>query len=144
MTTQDVQQDRTAALADRLFQQTVQVGEAAAIWLGVELGWYAALRDGGPATAAELADRAGTAPRFTREWVEQQAVAGFLDLDGDRYALPAEHVAPLLDRDSPLWTEPFVRTVLVASRQLPAIAAAARSGREIGRASCRERVYSGV
>jgi len=127
----DVRQDRTTALSERLFEQTVQVGEAAATWLGAELGWYAALRDGGPATAAELADRAGTAPRYTREWLEQQAVSGILDVDGDRYVLPAEHVAPLLDRDSPLWTEPFVRTVLIASRQLPAIAAAARSGRGV-------------
>ena len=121
-------EDRTTALSERLFEQTVQVAEAAATWLGVELGWYAALRDGGPATAAELAARTGTAPRYTREWLEQQAVAGVLDADGERYALPAEHVAPLLDRDSPLWTEPFVRSVLVASRQLPAIAAAARTG----------------
>ena len=128
---QDVRQDRAGALSERLFQQTVHVGEAAAVWLGVELGWYAALRDGGPATAAELAERAGTAPRYTREWLEQQAVAGILDLDGDRYVLPPEHVAPLLDRDSALWTEPFVRTALVASRQLPAIAAAARSGRGV-------------
>jgi SAM-dependent methyltransferase len=120
--------DRTTALSERLFEQTVQVAEAAATWLGVELGWYAALRDGGPATADELAGRTGTAPRYVREWLEQQAVAGILDADGDRYALPAEHEAPLLDRDSPLWTEPFVRSVLVASRQLPAIAAAARTG----------------
>jgi SAM-dependent methyltransferase len=121
-------EDRTAALAQRLFEQTVQVGEAAATWLGIELGWYAALRDSGPATAAELAARTGTAPRYTREWLEQQAVAGVLDADGERYALPVEHVAPLLDRDSSVWTEPLVRTVVIASRQLPAIAAAARTG----------------
>jgi 2-polyprenyl-3-methyl-5-hydroxy-6-metoxy-1,4-benzoquinol methylase len=121
-------QDRAAALSERLFDQTVQITEAAATWLGVELGWYAALRDGGPASPEELAARTGTAPRYAKEWLEQQAVAGILDADGGRYALPAEHVAPLLDRDSPLWTEPFVRSVLVAARQLPAIAAAARAG----------------
>lgn len=123
--------DRAEALSERLVGQTMQVMEAASVWLGVELGWYAALRDA-PATAAELAARAGTAERYTREWLEQQAVAGLLDREpapaGDRYALPAGHATALLDRDSPLWAEPFARSVLVAVRKLPEIAAAARSG----------------
>ena len=43
---------------------------------------------------AELAERAGIAPRYAREWLEQQAVAGLLDVeppaaatDTRRYAL---------------------------------------------------------
>ena len=119
--------DRAAELSERLVGQTVQIAEAATVWLGVELGWYAALRDA-PATAAELADRTATDPRWAREWLEQQAVAGLLDRAGDRFVLPAEHVAPLLDRDSPLCAEPFARSVLVAVRKLPEIAMAARSG----------------
>jgi Methyltransferase domain len=120
-------QDRGAALSERLMGQTVQIVEAAAGWLGHELGWYAALRDD-PATPEELAARTGTVPRYAREWLEQQAVAGILDRDGDRYTLPAEHAAALLDPDSPLYTEPLARSMLVAVRQLPAIAAAARTG----------------
>ena len=96
--------DRAEALSERLLGQTTQIMEAASVWLGVELGWYAALRDA-PATPAELAARAGTAPRYTREWLEQQAVAGLLDTDGDRFVLPAGHATALLDRDSPLWAE---------------------------------------
>lgn len=129
-TRQDPAAERAAtALSERLFGQTVQIVEAAAVWLGSELGWYAALRDGGPATAEELAARAGTQPRYTREWLEQQAVAGMLEVDADRrYALPPGHATALLDRDSTLWTEPLARSMLVAVRQLPAIAAAARAG----------------
>lgn len=121
-------QDRAAALSDRLLGQTLQIMEAAAVWLGHDLGWYGALRDGGPATPEQLAARTGTAVRYAREWLEQQAVAGILDRDGDGYALPAAHAEVLLDPDSPLCTEPLARSVLVAARQLPAIAAAARSG----------------
>ncbi|HST66641.1 MAG TPA: methyltransferase domain-containing protein, partial [Mycobacteriales bacterium] len=121
-------QDRAAALSDRLLGQTVQIVEAAAVWLGHELGWYGALRDGGPATPPELAARTGTQERYAREWLEQQAVAGILDTDGTTYALPAAHAEVLLDQDSPLCTEPIGRSMLVAVRQLPAIAAAARSG----------------
>ncbi len=121
-------QDRATALSERLLGQTVQVVEAAAGWLGYELGWYAALRDGGPATPEELAARTGTAVRYAREGLEQQAVAGILDAADGRYTLPPEHAAALLDRDSLLWTEPLARSMLVAVRRLPAIAEAARTG----------------
>ncbi len=116
------------ALAERLMGQTVEIVEGASVWLGSELGWYAALRDGGPATPDELAERAGTQVRYTREWLEQQAVAGIVSTDGTRYALPAGHATALLDRDSLLWTEPLVRAMLVAARQLPEIARTAREG----------------
>lgn len=124
-TTQD---ERATALSERLIGQTVEIVEAAAVWLGGELGWYAALRDGGPATPDELAARAGTQPRYTREWLEQQAVAGILEADGNSYTLPAGHATALLDRESLLWTEPLTRAMLVATRKLPDIARAARDG----------------
>ena len=122
------QQDQATALSERLFGQTVQIMEGCSVWLGTELGWYAALRDGGPATPDELAARAGTQPRYTREWLEQQAVAGILQTDGDRYTLPAGHATALLDHDSLLWTEPLVRLVLVAAWRLPDLARIARAG----------------
>ncbi|MGH8887496.1 MAG: hypothetical protein ACRDYX_20475 [Egibacteraceae bacterium] len=44
------------------------------MYLGLRLDLYAALRDGGPATPAGLAARAGIDERYAREWLEQQAV----------------------------------------------------------------------
>jgi SAM-dependent methyltransferase len=122
------QEERANALSERLFGQTVEIVEASSVWLGTELGWYAALRDGGPATPEELAARAGTQPRYTREWLEQQAVAGILETDGSTYTLPAGHATALLDRDSLLWTEPLVRSMLVAAWRLPDLARIAREG----------------
>ena len=49
--------------------------ELANVELGVRLGLYEALAGRGPVTAAELAGRARIAPRYAREWLEQQAVA---------------------------------------------------------------------
>ena len=37
--------------------------------LGDRLGLFAALADGGPATSAELAERAGVSERYAREWL---------------------------------------------------------------------------
>ena len=67
-------------------------------------------RRAGPLTRAELAERAGIAPRYAREWLEQQAVAGLLDVeDADaprrRAPLPrcaAEHARVLAEPTTPL------------------------------------------
>ena len=55
--------------------------ELANVELGIRLGLYEALAGAGPVTPAELADRAGIAERYAREWLEQQAVAGVVEVD---------------------------------------------------------------
>jgi 2-polyprenyl-3-methyl-5-hydroxy-6-metoxy-1,4-benzoquinol methylase len=75
----------------------------AMVAVGDQLGLYRALADGGPATPGELADRTGTAPRYVREWLSQQAAAGFLayrENDG-RYILSAEAAVVLAHEASP-------------------------------------------
>ncbi len=109
------------ALVERVFEASVGMFELMAIYLGVRLRLYAALRDGGPATAPELASRAGIDARYAREWLEQQSVAGILEVDdvaaapdGRRYALPEAYIDPLLNPDSPYSLTPLARS-LVAS-----------------------------
>jgi len=82
--------------------------ELASVWLGLRLDLYEALRDQGPATVAELSERAGLDSRYAREWLEQQAVAGLLDVEdaaadagARRYRLPEAHAEVLLDADNP-------------------------------------------
>ncbi|MGH9370574.1 MAG: SAM-dependent methyltransferase, partial [Vicinamibacterales bacterium] len=64
------------ALTSRLLHSTIQTLEIFSIYLGKELGLYAALSSGAPLTPPELARATGIAPRYAREWLEQQAVAG--------------------------------------------------------------------
>jgi SAM-dependent methyltransferase len=96
------------ALVERTFEALLGSLELACMHVGERLGLYAALDTAGPSTSAELAARAGVDERYAREWLEQQAVAGVLTVDDAaapaserRYAIPAEHREPLLDRDSP-------------------------------------------
>ncbi|WP_324275245.1 hypothetical protein [Blastococcus brunescens] len=81
-------------LGERLLAAVIGAFEAAAVDLGVRLGWYRALADA-TASAPELADRTGTDARYAREWLEQQAVAGYLAVedvtsapDERRYSFP--------------------------------------------------------
>ena len=99
---------RRDALASRLFQSMIGSFELASVWLGLRLHLYEALRDQGPATVTELSERARVDPRYAREWLEQQAVAGLLDVEDAaadagtrRYRLPDAHAEVLLDADNP-------------------------------------------
>ena len=91
----------TDALSERLFQNVTGALEMYAVYLGERLGYYRVLAENGPMTAAELAGRTETAERYTLEWLEHQATAGLLDVDGEhRFTLPEAHVPVLADRDS--------------------------------------------
>jgi SAM-dependent methyltransferase/predicted transcriptional regulator len=111
MTTTDTAADeagRRDALADRLFRSMIESAELASVWLGLRLALYEVLREHGPATVAELAELGGIDARYAREWLEQQAVAGLLDVEdatagaeARRYRLPDAHADVLLDADHP-------------------------------------------
>jgi 2-polyprenyl-3-methyl-5-hydroxy-6-metoxy-1,4-benzoquinol methylase len=126
--------EQADALSERMFHSLVSTAEWLEVYLGDRLGLYGQLADE-PVTPEQLAQRAGIAPRYAREWLEAQAVSGFLEVDdvraaaeARRYHLPAEHAAVLLDPDSPLYLTPFARIFVAAAQQLPAILDAYRRG----------------
>jgi SAM-dependent methyltransferase len=91
-----------------VFRAVDEVGatlNAALVVLGDKLGWYEALAQGGPMTAEALADAAGTALPYTREWLNAQAAGAFVSYDPatGRYTLPPEHAVALTDADSPAY-----------------------------------------
>jgi hypothetical protein len=127
------------ALVARIFEASLGMFEVMAIYLGDRLGLYAALRDGGPATAPELASRAGIDARYAREWLEQQAVSGILGVDDvaaapdeRRYALPEAHVEPLLNPDSPYSIAPLTRSLVASATVMPQLLKAYRTGGGVG------------
>lgn len=104
--------------AGSLFGACLATMELANVELGIRLGLYEALAGAGPVTAAELADLAGIAPRYAREWLEQQAVAGVVKVDDatkgpdDRqFELPNAHAHVLLDDDSEACMKPCAAVV---------------------------------
>lgn len=99
--------DRRDALVERIAADVVGAFDLVHVYIGVRLGLFRALADAGPASSAELARRTGLHERYVREWLEQGAVAGILDLDDPapeatdrRFALPTAHAEVLLDADS--------------------------------------------
>jgi 2-polyprenyl-3-methyl-5-hydroxy-6-metoxy-1,4-benzoquinol methylase len=117
------------ALADRIFTSMVGAFDLLAIHAGDRLGWYAALAERGPCTAEQLAAATGTDARYAREWLEHQAVGGWLAVDAERrYSLPAEHAEALLDRDSREYAASMARAFVSCSAVLPQALEAYRTG----------------
>ena len=81
MSTAEASDKVADALVERLFMASIEALGAASIHVGGRLGFYRSLAQEGDAAPAGLAERTGTAERYTREWLEQQAVAGFLRVD---------------------------------------------------------------
>ena len=115
--------------ADRLFQSSLQAIDVLATYLGDRLGWYRALAEGGPATPAELTERAGGSARYAREWLEQQAATGVLAVEPEgRFSLASGPAEVLTNGDSLSYLAPLARMIGAAATQLPALLSAYRSG----------------
>lgn len=126
---------RRDAFLERLLQSTRGTFELFSIYIGVRLGFYEALARGGPLTSTELASRTATAERYIREWLEQQTVAGILEVDDERaeawkrrFSLPEAYVEVLVDQDSLNYLAPLTQLVAGAVHPLAAVLAAYRSG----------------
>ena len=93
-------------LNEFLGQAVTDFGAAATVamvLLGDTLGLYSGLADGGAQTPEELATRTTTHPRLVREWLHNQAAAGYVTLDGPRFALTPASAFALADSGSPVF-----------------------------------------
>lgn len=123
------------ALVDRIFGAAVQSLELFSIYLGKRLGLYDALRRLGSASPTELAGVADVHPRYAREWLEQQAVAGLIEVDdvrapaeARRYSLPPGTSAVLTEPAHPMNVLSFADAMVGLGAILPRVADAYRSG----------------
>lgn len=116
------------AFVEKVFAAGLATFDIFGLYIGEKLGLYRALADSGPATAEELAARAGIDARYGREWLEQQVASGVLKHDAGRFELPRPYATVLLDKDDPNYLGAMARMVTAAGLQLPTILEAYRTG----------------
>ena len=122
---------RRDELVERLFEAVLGMNDLYMVYIGDRLGFYRTIADTGKVTSAELAATTGTHERYVREWLEQQAVTGILEVEGKedrRYRIPDGHEEVLTERDSLDYLAPFARMMVGMVRPLPAVMEAFRSG----------------
>jgi SAM-dependent methyltransferase len=137
MATEEPATDRTAVetFQEHVFEAALGTFTTYAIYLGSRLGYYEALATAGPSTSVELAAATDTAERYTREWLEQQAVAGVLDCPNPdaepgarRFVLPPAHARVLTHPESLDYLASLPRTVVGAVSPIRAVVDAYRTG----------------
>src|ERR1022692_4338659 len=99
----DLDMDKVGAFAQHMARALTGAATTAMVVVGDELGLYRALAGTGPVTPVGLATKTGTHERYVREWLAQQAAAGFITYDAGTgtFTLPPEHAAVLATDDSP-------------------------------------------
>jgi 2-polyprenyl-3-methyl-5-hydroxy-6-metoxy-1,4-benzoquinol methylase len=121
---------RRDELVERLFEATLGFFDLLGVYLGSRLGLYRALAEGGAATSNELARTTELNERYVREWLEQQASSGILEVENAgasaetrRYGLPAGHDEALLDESSLNYMAPIAKLAVACTRPVDALVA---------------------
>lgn len=128
-----VDQDRLMDFLHRFVGDLGATMAAGNVVIGDRLGLYRALA-AGPLLPAELADRAGTATRYTEEWLRGQAAGGYVEYDAasGRYSMTEEQVFALTDPDGPVFAPGAFQLALGALRAEDTITRAFRTGEGFG------------
>ncbi|HEX8036873.1 MAG TPA: class I SAM-dependent methyltransferase [Ktedonobacterales bacterium] len=102
--------------------------------IGDQLGLYRALAGAGPLTSIELAERTNTSERYVREWLINQAAAGYLSYNAEtgRFVLPDEHAVALLNEESPYHVGGALMIALAMTKAEPRIRENFRTGAGMG------------
>jgi SAM-dependent methyltransferase len=133
-TTTALDEERIGAFAGRIVEELGATLNSALVVIGDELGLYGALAAADSLRPGELAERTDTSERYVREWLNAQAAGGFVEYDaeGERYSLPPEHAAVLVDEDSPFFMAGAFQLMTASVRDEPRIREAFRSGAGVG------------
>lgn len=130
----EVDPDKVMRFVFRAVDEAGATLNAALVVMGDKLGYYRVLAAEGAATAAELAERSGTAAPYAREWLNAQAAGGYVTYDPGtgRYTLPPEHAVALTVEDSPAFLPGLFQIALGTVTDTAAVLDAARNGSGVG------------
>ena len=126
-----------AKLNDFMGKAVIDMGaamSAALVLIGDKLGLYKAMAGAGPLTAAEVARRAGTAERYTLEWLNANAAGGYVTYDAGTksYVLPEEQAFALAVEDSPAYLPGAFQIIASVFKDEPRITEAFKTGKGVG------------
>lgn len=149
MTTIDSKPIDEARLEAFVGQAVVDMGAAISgllLHIGDRLGLYKAMAGAGPMTSATLAARTGTAERYVREWLGNQAAGGYVSynpVDGT-FELPPEQAMVVADEDSPVFLGGAFESIASCYADHHLFVDAFRTGAGVGWQEHDDRLFSGV
>lgn len=138
--------DRVQTFAGRVLGDLAGTMATVLSILGDQLGLFTALADEGPASSAELAERAGVSERYAREWLHGLYAAGYLEYDrhNGSFALPAEHAEVLATEGGPFFVAGGYQALSGELRVLDRLTEAFRSGGGVPQAAYPDETFEGM
>jgi len=130
-----------------LGQAVTDMGAAATVAMvavGDRLGLYRSLAEGGAQTPEQLASRTGTHPRLVREWLSNQAAAGYVVIEGVTFALSPAAAFALSDPESPVYLGGLADVIRAVFLGVDKVADGFRSGKGVGWADHDACLFSGT
>jgi SAM-dependent methyltransferase len=128
--TRQIDEDKLNELLGKVVVDLGATMSAPLMVIGDRLGLYKALAAGGAQTPAGLAARTGTAERYIRPWLVNQAAHGYVEYEpaSQRYGLSPEQAMVLADEGTPAFVVGGFEVVVGAAQATDRIAEAFRSG----------------
>lgn len=107
---------------------------AALVRVGDKLGLYKTLAANGPQAPSELAKKSGTAERYVREWLCNQAAGGYVTFDAEsgKFFLNEEQAFTLADESSPAFLPGAFQLALAAIKPEEEITERFKTGKGLG------------
>jgi 2-polyprenyl-3-methyl-5-hydroxy-6-metoxy-1,4-benzoquinol methylase len=133
MAATEIDMDKLHAFVGKMLGDLGGAMSVPTVRIGIRLGLFDAFADG-PATSVELAQRAGLAERYVREWAMAQACNGYLSLDAasDAFSLSPEAAMVFSVKDSPVYLAGAYDLVAAMIEAESKVEAAFRSGDGVG------------
>jgi SAM-dependent methyltransferase len=130
----EVNETKLNELLGKLLGDLGAAAGATLVVVGDKLGLFRGIAEAGSVTSAELATRTGCAERYVREWLAQQAAAGYIEYDApaERYSMTPEQQLAFVVEGSPAFVVGAFEVIGSMHRDEPKITAAFRTGNGVG------------
>ena len=141
-----IDQSRLDELLGRFVADLGAAAHTANVMLGERLGLYRTLAGTGPLTPAELAELAGTAEPYLRDWLRGQAAGGYVSYDpgSGRFWLSEEQAFALTDEQGPVYLPGAFQLAASVIRDEPRISAAIGAGQGFAWAEHDDDLFQGT
>ncbi len=129
-----IDMDKLMAFVFRAVDEVGAALNAALVVMGDQLGYYRALAERGPLTAADLARTTSTGEKYAREWLNAQAAGQYVDYEPSTasYSICPEYAIALTDESSPAFLPGLFQIAHGTVRDASRIIELARSGDGLG------------
>jgi len=138
--------DKLMAFMINIVGEMGAAATAPLVLLGDQLGLYKAIVKAGTVTSTTLAEATGTNERYVREWLANQAAAGYITYDqaGDNFSMTLEQTMAFADENSPVFVLGAYHSFVSLFADQPRLVESFKTGEGVGWGNHHSCLFTGV